>query len=206
MWQSSSISLWGVEVELFVYQCTSLPMGNGTIPHWALGINLGFPQFVCGSWVVRLCICSSSGSDQTQLSRLFSQLWPPVGKSFTPRSSFHCWNQTFPIHEIPRFTMTLTVPSDLTVILRLRQILMRMRQSSLNSTASFHLLFLDRIPGLEWEQKMRESKWMVSENGDQMGIQTVGFCLVQTPWFGFWEDTAMWGKGVIQEHHRAHQL
>lgn len=40
-----------VEAELSIYQCTppSLPMGNGTIPHWGLGTDLGFPLCVCGS-------------------------------------------------------------------------------------------------------------------------------------------------------------
>lgn len=59
------------------------------------------------------------GLTELKFPNCFPSFVPSVGHQSLPglhsiilRTYFSSWNQTFPIHAIPRFTMTHTVPSD----------------------------------------------------------------------------------------------
>lgn len=160
-------------------------MGNGTIPHWGLGTDLGSPPCVCGSWVGRLVRPWRTTGRQTQVSRLFSQLCLPVGESFTPRSSFHYdkdlffqlksdFSNPWDSYIYP----TLTVPSQWPD-----------SDFEVPSNPAFSLYQIWERDGSYTEILPPHSIWCSWHNpwawvwtaNEALGIQTLGFCLVQTP-------------------------
>lgn len=83
MWQSSSISLWVGRGRVIYLPMHTYLSAHRKWHHPTLGTGdyFGIPtMFVALEWVGCLSACSSSGSDQTQVSRLFSQFMSPFSK------------------------------------------------------------------------------------------------------------------------------
>lgn len=124
MWQSGSISLWGGRgrvLYLLLHTHTHL----SALGKWH-HITLEGPILIWDSHYMLMALewvdCLSAvlqGLTELKFPNCFPSFVPSVGHQSLPglhsiilRTYFSSWNQTFPIHAIPRFTMTHTVPSD----------------------------------------------------------------------------------------------